>query len=187
MCSTHQVRNTHRPRSARRTPETHRSDATRRGPVRVPKRVRLGALALVLSLVSLPASPGLHAQTADDEVVAVVDAFHQALVAGDSTAALALLSDDVVILEGGGVETKDEYRSGHLAGDMRYAGAVPAERGEMEVRRSGDVAWAWSTSVRQGRMGKREIDSRGAELVVLRRGDDGLWRITAIHWSSRSR
>lgn len=187
MCSSHPVRRTHRPLSAHRTPGTHRSGASRGGPVRVPGGVRLPALALVLSLASLSASPGLYAQTADDEVVAVVDAFHEALVAGDSTAALAHLSDDVVILEGGGIETKDEYRSGHLAGDMRYAGAVPAERGEMEVRRSGDVAWAWSTSIRQGRMGEREIDSRGAELVVLRRDDDGRWRITAIHWSSRSR
>lgn len=150
---------------------------------RVRSGIRLGAL---LGVALLPWPSSLHAQTADDEVVAVVDAFHDALAAGDSTAALALLSDDVVILEGGGVETKEEYRSGHLAGDMRFAGAVPAERGAMEVRRSGDVAWAWSTSLRQGRMGEREIDSRGAELVVLRR-DDGPWRITAIHWSSRSR
>lgn len=145
--------------------------------------ILLGAL---LGATLLSWSSSLRAQTVDDEVVAVVDAFHEALASGDSTAALALLSDDVVILEGGGVETKEEYRSGHLAGDMRFAGAVPAERGMMEVRRSGDVAWAWSTSVRQGRMGEREIDSRGAELVVLRR-DDGRWRITAIHWSSRSR
>lgn len=150
---------------------------------RVRPGILLGAL---LGVALLSWSSSLRAQTLDDEVVAVVDAFHEALVAGDSTAALALLSDDVVILEGGGVETKDEYRSGHLAGDMRFAAAVPAERGAMEVRRSDDVAWAWSTSVRQGRMGEREIDSRGAELVVLRR-DEGDWRITAIHWSSRSR
>ncbi len=31
----------------------------------------------------------------------------------------------------------------------------------------GDVAWAHSTSVAQGRMGEREINSHGAELVVL--------------------
>ena len=41
-----------------------------------------------------------------------------------------------------------------------------------------------STSVRQGRMGDREINSRGAELVVLAR-EDGTWKIRAIHWSSR--
>ena len=145
----------------------------------------LALAAVVASLLWAPAA-SLHAQSTEERIASVVDAFHRALAAGDSTAALDLLAEDVVILEGGGVETKEEYRSGHLAGDMRYAAAVPAERGPMEVRSSGDVAWAWSTSVRQGRMGDRQIDSRGAELVVLRR-DDGRWRITAIHWSSRAR
>jgi len=32
----------------------------------------------------------------------------------------------------------------------------------------------------------REIDAVGAELLVLAR-EDGLWRIRAIHWSSRQR
>ncbi|NIQ58441.1 MAG: hypothetical protein GWN71_35405, partial [Gammaproteobacteria bacterium] len=81
---------------------------------------------------------------------------------GDSTRALSLLADDVVILESGGMETKEQYRSGHLAGDMRFAQAVPAERGSMQIRRVGDVAWAWSTSERRGMMGEREINSRGA-------------------------
>jgi hypothetical protein len=35
-------------------------------------------------------------------------------------------------------------------------------------------------------MGDRDIDSQGAELMVLtRRG--GRWMIAAIHWSSRAR
>ena len=143
------------------------------------------ALAVVAALSLWVPAASVHAQSAEGGVSAVVDAFHRALAEGDSVAALDLLAEDAVILEGGGVETKDEYRSGHLSGDMRYAAAVPAERGPMDVRSSGDVAWAWSTNVRQGRMGDREIDSRGAELVVLRR-EDGRWRITAIHWSSRS-
>ena len=161
--------------------ESHRSSSA----ARRPRGRRWSALAAVVVLTFLFPSPPVTAQS-QEEVVAVVDAFHDALAAGDSTTALALLAEDVVILEGGGVETKEQYRSGHLAGDMRFAQAVPAERGPMEVRSSGDVAWAWSTSVREGRMGEREIDSRGAELVVLRR-DEGSWRITAIHWSSRSR
>lgn len=142
------------------------------------------ALAVLLAqgLLSMPAS----AQSAEDDIVSVIGDFHAALATGDSTAALALLADDVVILEGGGVEDKDRYRSGHLAGDMRFAQAVPADRGEVSVTIVGDAAWAWSTSTREGRMGDREIDSRGAELVVLRR-TEGRWLITAIHWSSRSR
>jgi len=125
-------------------------------------------------------------QNTEDQIVAVVDAFHAALVAGDSITALSHLADDVTILESGGVENKEHYRSGHLAGDMRFAQAVLRKRGEMKVSIVGDVAWAHSTSVTQGRMGDREINSRGAELVVLAR-EDGTWKIKAIHWSSRQR
>jgi len=125
-------------------------------------------------------------QNTEHQVVTVVDAFHAALVAGDSTTALSHLADDVIILESGGVENKEHYRSGHLAGDMRFAQAVPRKRGEIKVSFVGDVAWAHSTSVTQGRMGDNEINSRGAELVVLAR-ENGTWKIKAIHWSSRQR
>ncbi len=125
-------------------------------------------------------------QGPEGQVAAVVEAFHAALAAGDSVAALSHLADDVTILESGGVEDKEHYRSGHLAGDMRFARAVPRERSAIEVNLMGDVAWAHSTSVTQGRMGDREINSQGAELVVLAR-EGGTWKIKAIHWSSRQR
>jgi ketosteroid isomerase-like protein len=67
---------------------------------------------------------------------------------------------------------------------MRFAQAVPRERGEITVQVIGDVAWAWSTNTAQGRMGERDVNSQGAELVVLARSDNG-WKIKAIHWSSR--
>ncbi len=149
--------------------------------IRTPSAV--AAFAVLGFTATLPQA--VAGQNADNEIRAVIHAFHDALAAGDSTAALSRLADDVVILEGGGIEDKDHYRSGHLAGDMRFAQAVPATRGEISITQVGDVAWAWSTSTREGRMGDREIDSRGADLVVLRR-DGGRWLITAIHWSSRS-
>ena len=139
----------------------------------------IAALALAL------AAPGVWAQTSESEVIAVVDAYHTALASGDSTTALSLLADDVTILESGGVEDKEHYRSGHLAGDMRFAAAVPRERSDITVTVGGDVAWAWSTSTTQGQMGDREINSRGAELMVLSLAE-GEWRIRAIHWSSRA-
>ncbi len=136
--------------------------------------------------VLVGAAGALGQQSPEDQVEAVVDAFHAALAAGDSTAALSHLAGDVTILESGGVEDKEHYRSGHLAGDMRFAAAVSRERSEIEVSLVGDVAWAHSTSVRQGRMGDREINSQSAELVVLAR-EGGTWKIKAIHWSSRQR
>lgn len=136
-------------------------------------------------LAVLGGPPGLQAQSTEEAVVAVVDAYHAALASGDSATALALLADDVAILESGGAEDKAHYRSGHLSGDMRFAAAVPRERSQVRVTVMGDVAWAWSTNTAQGRIGEREIDSRGAELMVLSRTGDR-WLIRAIHWSSRS-
>jgi len=106
--------------------------------------------------------------------------------AGDSTTALNLLADDVIFLENGRTENRERYRSGYMAGDIRLAQAVRRQRGEMEVKIVGDVAWAHSTSATQGQMGERQIDSQRAELMVLTR-EEGGWKIRAIHWSSRSR
>jgi len=128
---------------------------------------------------------GLQGQSTEEAVVAVVDAYHAALATGDSATALSLLADDVAILESGGAEDKAHYRSGHLSGDMRFAAAVPRERSAVRVTVMGDVAWAWSTNTAEGRIGEREINSRGAELMVLSRVG-GRWLIRAIHWSSRS-
>jgi ketosteroid isomerase-like protein len=146
---------------------------------------RLSGVWAALTLAALAVPTDASAQ-APAEVEAVVAAYHEALAAGDSVAALALLADDVVILESGGIETKEQYRSGHLAGDIRFAQAVPRERGAMTVEIVGDVAWAWSSSVTVGRMGDREINAQGAELMVLAY-EDAAWRIKAIHWSSRAR
>lgn len=119
-------------------------------------------------------------------VASTVERFHKALAEGDSLAALALLSEDIRILESGTLQTRAEYRSGHLRADIGFASAVPSERGAIHVVVRGDVAWATSTSVNQGEFRGRTIDSRGAELMVLTRGPTG-WKIRAVHWSSRSR
>ncbi|HSM03809.1 MAG TPA: nuclear transport factor 2 family protein [Longimicrobiales bacterium] len=150
-------------------------------------RRRAGELG-ILACLAVVAPQGAVAQDGSDvdAVVAVVDAFHAALAAGDSTSAVGLLAEDVVILESGGVEDKAHYRSGHLAGDMRFAQAVPRQRGEITVDLHGDVAWAHSTSVVEGTMGDRDINSQSAELMVLVK-DGGRWMIHAIHWSSRPR
>ncbi|MGK7313538.1 MAG: nuclear transport factor 2 family protein [Candidatus Longimicrobiales bacterium M2_2A_002] len=119
-------------------------------------------------------------------VVAAVDAFHTALEHADTAAVRRLLSEDAIVQEGGGVEDRAEYLSHHLSADMAFAGAVQAERWLVSVEVLGDAAWVASTSRRTGTFRDREIDLQAAELMVLTRGPDG-WRISAIHWSSRSR
>ena len=119
-------------------------------------------------------------------VAAVVAAYDRALQAGDSAAALALLAPDAVILESGSIETREEYRSHHLASDIAFARATQATPGVMRIVVQGDVAWASSTKTTTGQFRDRAVNSSGAELMVLTREPTG-WMIRAIHWSSRAR
>lgn len=129
---------------------------------------------------------GLGSPSDSADAAATVEQFHAALAAGDSAAALALLAPDVMILESGGIQTRDEYRSHHLPADIAFAQAVPSQRGPTRVTVQGSSAWAVGSSTTQGTYRDRPVNSAGAELMVLSRGADG-WKIRAIHWSSRTR
>lgn len=133
---------------------------------------------------ALGASADVHIQNDSAAVAGVVDQYHRALAAGDTATVLRLLSPDAIILESGGMETRAEYLSHHLPGDIAFARAVARERGPIRVVVHGDVAWATSTSTVQGTYRDREINSAGAELMVLTRAPEE-WKIAAIHWSSR--
>ena len=146
----------------------------------------LAAAIATLSSNAMAQREGHQAPGDSTAVAAIVVKFHVALAVGDSAAALALLADDAVILESGGVETRAEYRSHHLQSDIRYEQAVKINRGPILVRIHGDVAWTSSTSQAQGEMNGRPVNSRSAELMVLVRAPGG-WKISAIHWSSQRR
>jgi ketosteroid isomerase-like protein len=151
--------------------------------------VTRGSVCLSWALAILPIptlSAGSVAPGDSAAVAEVVERFHAALAAGDSTAALALLAPDVTILESGGAETLQEYRAHHLAGDIAFAQAVPRSRAPILVRVTGDAAWATSTGITQGEYRGRAVNSSSAELMVLTRTGGG-WVIRAIHWSSRAR
>lgn len=144
---------------------------------------RLSLLIAVLGIVP-PATP-LQGQDVDPHqaVAATVNAFHGALAGGDTAVVLDLLAPDAHILEGGGVETVEEYVAGHMSADMAFARAVPRVRSELRVVIQGEVAWVTSTSRAVGTYREREVDSQGGELMVLTRDGDGRWRIRAISWS----
>ena len=143
--------------------------------------------AFTLLAVALGATPASAQGVGDSAAVAtVVDRYHRALESGDSVGALTLLTSDAVILESGGIETREEYRSHHLPADIAFARAVKSVRTAIRVVVRGDVAWATSSSTAEGKFRGRPVDSASAELMVLTRTTDG-WRINAIHWSSRSR
>ncbi len=129
---------------------------------------------------SAPAAPDSAA------IADVTAAFHAALAAGDSVGALALLADDVVVLEGGDLETRADYVAHHLGADIAFAQAMSEVRTVSGVRQEGDAAWLWATSESRGNWHGNLVDSIGAEMMVLAR-DEGVWRIRAIHWSSHRR
>jgi ketosteroid isomerase-like protein len=130
------------------------------------------------------------------DVIATVDRFHAALAHGDSSAALALLAPDVVILESGDLESREDYRHHHLPADIAFTRAVPGTRQVKGVIIAGDAAWLSGTSVSEGKFNGRTVNSAGAELMVLSRirHEKGAtrtgaprWQIRAIHWSSHRR
>ena len=141
---------------------------------------------LFLLLIGLLASP-LAAQPAEEAgVLAAVTGFHAAVATGDTAKAIALLADDAVFLEAGGVETRAQYTQGHLPGDIDFEKNVAITRGPIRVTVLGQVAWASTTSEMKGTFQGRAVDSLGAELMVLSRNATG-WQIRAVHWSGRAR
>lgn len=133
------------------------------------------------------ASPRSTSVSSDSvAVTGVIERYHRALGAGDSATALGLLAENAIVLESGGAETREEYRSHHLPADISFARAIPTIYVRTRVEVVGDMAWVASTSTTQGEFRGRVINSAGAELMVLTRTPAG-WKISAIHWSSRAR
>jgi ketosteroid isomerase-like protein len=140
-----------------------------------------------LTIAVTDASSASPASQSDSVAVAnVVKDFHNALSNGDSAKALGLLSNDAVILESGWVEPRAEYRSHHLAEDIKFAKAVGSQRGPLQVKVQGTSAWTVGTSASKGKFEGKAIDSIGAESMVLTKESSG-WRIRSIHWSSHRR
>lgn len=151
----------------------------------LPIRSLLGTVLLVVALA--PGARAMHAASPDSAaVMSTVVHFHVALAQGDSTAVAALLAPDARILEGGKIETRREYLAHHFHSDAAFLGAMTRETGERHVTVEGDMAWVVSTTRLHGTYRDRDLDLLSAELMVLRRTEDG-WRIAAIHWSSGRR
>lgn len=147
------------------------------------RRLSTSAATLIAAMaVASPATPALAQNPAPEDIV---DQFHTALAAGDSTLALGFLSPDVVIFESGGAEmSREEYRSHHLGADIEFSMGTTREVTDRRIDAGGDVAVVLTRSATRGTFRDRDIDSTGVETVILTRSDDG-WAIVHIHWSSR--
>lgn len=145
------------------------------------------AFAVVLAAFLVAPALGAQSTSADSSAIArTIADFHAALERGDSAAAIALLAPGAVILESGSAESVAEYRSHHLPADIEFARAIKSVRTGLRIQVRGAMAFAAATSTTQGEFKGRAVNSAGAELLVLERGQGG-WMISAIHWSSRRR
>lgn len=157
------------------------------------KKIMIGAMAVFAAGTAAPAAAHGPAKQTDAESklevgaeapAKVVDAFHAALARGETTAALALLADDAVIYESGGVERgKAEYASHHLEADAAFSKAVPSRVTRRTGAADGTVAWLLTEGRTTGTYKDRPVDRVTTETAMLRRVG-GTWRITHFHWSS---
>ena len=122
---------------------------------------------------------------------AAVDDFHAALAAGDSSRAVARLAEDVLIIEAGGIQTRAEYLGGHLGADIKASQGRKEDRTVVRVTVIGDVAYIVSRTITPPAPAPSGAapsgnGSESAELMVVAKSG-GMWKIRAVHWSSRRR
>lgn len=154
----------------------------------------IGAMAAVMGTSPLAAHPKVTSTKPVDRVsgpargaAAAVDAFHGALRRGDQNAAAALLAEDAVIFESGGVErTKAEYAASHLPADAEFSRNVSSVVTHRMGASQGASAWIASEGRTTGTYKGKPVDILTTETMILRRMREG-WRIVHVHWSSAAR
>lgn len=146
---------------------------------------RITVLMLALAMGTAACQPAADAEADTAAVTAIVDAFYGAMKTADKTAAMALIADDALFVEGGRLETRAQYEESHLPADIEFEQAVPGKRTSMRVTIDRDAAWVIATTEYHGEFEGSPVDFASAQLVVLTRLETG-WKIRTIHWSSRA-
>lgn len=126
-----------------------------------------------------------HEHEAPGDPVAVMEAFHHALAEGDGEAALALLHENATILEGGHLQTRSQYASGHLASDMEFARAIDTEIVSRSMEASEEQAMVSTRTRLSGEFRGESVDQEISETAGLVRTQDG-WRIASLVWTAAS-
>jgi len=111
--------------------------------------------------------------------------FSKALDSADKKTVRRLLAENVLIYEGGGVESSlEEYASHHMTADMAFLSGLKREVLSQKIFDHGDMVVVSTLTRLHGNYQEKPIDSKSAETLLLeRRGDD--WKIVHIHWSAR--
>ena len=125
--------------------------------------------------------------TSAREAEKAVDAFHAALKRGDAQAAAALMTEDALIFESGGVErSKAEYAAQHLPADASFSRQISSMVSRRAGNANGTLAWIATEGRATGTYNGKALDLFTTETIVLRRTSSG-WKIAHIHWSSAKR
>jgi hypothetical protein len=132
---------------------------------------------LALSAISAP----LFAATPTETVAE----FHDALAAGKSEQASALLSPEIQIYESGYIErSREEYTGHHLKGDIEFAKTTKNKVLRQSERMDGKFAVVMQETETTGKYKGNNVHLFGTETAILEKQDDK-WVIVHIHWSSR--
>ncbi len=151
-------------------------------------RLSLRVISLIAALGVIAKGAYAQPSRADSAgAVAAVEQFHGALASADSARAMSLLADDVMILESGAIQTRSDYLGGHLNADMKASQGSKGVRTVIKATVVGDAAYIVAKTVTPPTgTDPAATGSESAELMVLSRVS-GVWKIRAVHWSSRRR
>lgn len=143
-------------------------------------------VATALVLVALSACARQDTAKDEADVRTTLESFYAAMKNAENSVAMALVADGAVFVEGGRLETRDEYEKNHLPADISFEKQVTGKRGPWQITFRDDTAWAIATTDYDGIFDGAPVAFTSAQLAVLTREDAG-WRIRSIHWSSRRR
>ena len=120
------------------------------------------------------------------EAARVVDAFHAALKAGETSRAASMMAPGVLVFEAGGAEaSRAAYGAEHLTADATFEKTALEEILRRTGAAAGHSAWIATEGRAQARAGEKVTDRLTTETMILARTADG-WRIVHVHWSSRA-
>jgi len=144
------------------------------------RKLTLAITILLFSSIALIAQ-----QSSEKEVVAkTLTDLETAIIENNSELTGKILHSDVTILEGGGMETKQQYLSHHFHSDGKFLSAIDREKVSQEIKIEGNIAWVTSKTKMTGTYSGKDIDMTSLELAVLKK-ENKEWKVVALHWSSR--
>ena len=120
--------------------------------------------------------------------MATIEALFRAAERNDMAALDTLYAgDSLTVVEGAGINRGwRDYRDNHLAPEMKEFQNFKYRPFEIEVRVSGNIAWAMYRYALSADMGERKVDVIGRGTAILERRGSG-WVIRHTQTASRAR